>query len=210
MKVEESQHDGTSKDLKHNFEEGISRWSRLAYRAAYCILRCTADAEEITQEAVLRAYERLWQIREPERVGAWVQRIAWRLAQNKVRANKTRMRKEALRPRGQFHRETPIDHLIRTERSEHLWNAINALPKDLHAVTVLLGIEEYNIREVATMLRVAEGTVKSRSYRARRMLKHMLHKSSASHHREKLTAKRSQVDDLVTAEFIDSAEWQTE
>ena len=180
MKLELSEHGNSATDVQHNFEEGISRWSRLAYRAAYCILRSTADAEEVTQEAVLRAYERLWQIREPERVGSWVQRIAWRLAQNKLRANKTRMRKEALEPRERFNRDTPVDHMIRTERAERLWKAINALPRELHDVTILLGIEEQNIREVATILRVAEGTVKSRSYRARRILKHVLHESSAS------------------------------
>src|SRR5262245_34328014 len=178
MKLKLSEHDSAARAVKHNFEEGISRWSYLAYRAAYCILQCRADAEDVTQEAVSRAYERLWQIREPARVGSWVQRIAWRLAQNKLRANKRRMRKEGLQPRERFHRETPIDHLMRTERSARLWKAINALPKDLHAVTVLLSIEEHNIRDVATMLRVAEGTVKSRSYRARRILKRLLREST--------------------------------
>jgi RNA polymerase sigma-70 factor (ECF subfamily) len=189
MKLKLSEHDSAAGDVKHNFEEGISRWSCLAYRAAYCILRCTADAEEVTQEAVLRAYERLGQIREPARVGSWVQRIAWRLALNKLRANKIRMRKDELHPREHYGRESAIDHLINTERSARLWKAINSLPTDLRVVTVLLGIEEHNIREVATMLRVAEGTVKSRSYRARRMLKHMLHESSASRTKGKINGK---------------------
>jgi len=190
MKLELSEHGSAARDVKHNFEEGISRWSRLAYRAAYCILRSTADAEEVTQEAVLRAYERLWQIREPERVGSWVQRIAWRLAQNKMRANKTRMRKQGLGPRDHYRGESAIDQLIRAERSARLWTAINALPTDLRVVTVLVGIEERNIREVADMLRVAEGTIKSRSYRARRMLQHMLHEASASHAKGKVAGRR--------------------
>jgi DNA-directed RNA polymerase specialized sigma24 family protein len=59
MTLERFGHNSVIRDARHIFEEGVSRWWCLAYRAAYCILRSTADAEDVTQEALLRAYDRL-------------------------------------------------------------------------------------------------------------------------------------------------------
>jgi len=55
-----------------------------------------------------------------------------------------------------------------------LWQAIDALPDKLRLVTVLSGIEGHNIREVALLLALPEGTVKSRLFLARQLLKERL------------------------------------
>jgi len=60
------------------------------------------------------------------------------------------------------------------ELIKQVWQAIDALPEKLRSVTILAGIEEYNTREVAELLGLPEGTVKSRLHEARqRMRKHL-------------------------------------
>jgi RNA polymerase sigma-70 factor (ECF subfamily) len=67
-----------------------------------------------------------------------------------------------------------VDVVAARERAEHLWSAIEALPEKLRLVVVLSGIEGHDVREVAALLDVPEGTVKSRLFHARRQLKERL------------------------------------
>jgi RNA polymerase sigma-70 factor (ECF subfamily) len=60
------------------------------------------------------------------------------------------------------------------ERAEYLWRAIDALSEKLRIVIVLAGIQEHDIREVAALLALPEGTVKSRLFAARQQLKDAL------------------------------------
>ena len=61
-----------------------------------------------------------------------------------------------------------------SERADHLWKAIDALPERLRLPLVLAGIEGHDIREVACLLQVPEGTVKSRLFHARERMKESL------------------------------------
>ena len=64
--------------------------------------------------------------------------------------------------------------MVARERAEHLWQAIDSLPEKLRLVIVLAGIEGHDIREVAALLEVPDGTVKSRLFLARKQLKERL------------------------------------
>ena len=61
-----------------------------------------------------------------------------------------------------------------SERARRLWNAIDQLPDRFRLVVVLAAIEGYGTREVAELLGVPEGTVKSRMFEARRRLQEIL------------------------------------
>jgi RNA polymerase sigma-70 factor (ECF subfamily) len=69
---------------------------------------------------------------------------------------------------------SPVQSIIAQERAAQLWRAIDALPDKLRLVVVLAGIEEHDIREVAALLRLPEGTVKSRLFLARQRLKELM------------------------------------
>ena len=71
-------------------------------------------------------------------------------------------------------RDVPPDALIARERAAHLWAAIDRLPDKLRMVIVLAGIEEHDTAEVARLLDVPQGTVKSRLFLARQRLKEQL------------------------------------
>jgi RNA polymerase sigma-70 factor (ECF subfamily) len=69
---------------------------------------------------------------------------------------------------------TTGDTAIANERAAHVWQAIDALPEKLRLAMVLSGIEGHDIGEIASLLRVPEGTVKSRLFHARERMKESL------------------------------------
>src|ERR1700758_3651173 len=74
--------------LRREFEERLAECGPLAYRVARGGLRKSADAEDVAQGAVLRAYRRFERLRDRSRFRAWLVRIAFRLAIDRVRASK--------------------------------------------------------------------------------------------------------------------------
>ena len=70
--------------------------------------------------------------------------------------------------------ESAADLVAASERAAHVWRAIDALPPRLRLVVVLANIEGHDVRDVAQLLGIAEGTVKSRLFAARARLKEQL------------------------------------
>lgn len=159
-------------DLDQEFESDLAEFSKLAFRVAYGVLRHREDAEDVAQDALTKAYRNLGKLRERERLRAWLVRITWRLAIDHQRSHK---RRAGFEPTAHLAAaETTADILVSRERSARLWSAIDALPEKLRLVTVLAGIQEHDIREVALLLELPEGTVKSRLFLARQKLRELL------------------------------------
>ena len=155
--------------LEQEFEQRLADCPTLAYRVALGVLRNSAEAEDVAQEAMLRAYRNFHRLRERERFRAWLVRTAWRLALDRIRSAGRRERRElaAMRECG----EAGVENVAAAREFErHLATALDGLPEKLRMVMVLAAIEGYNTREVAKLLDVPEGTVKSRLHLARRRL----------------------------------------
>jgi RNA polymerase sigma-70 factor (ECF subfamily) len=95
------------------------------------------------------------------------------MAIDRLRSDRRRSTREAV-PVDAPAAATPVQAVIARERAEQLWRAIDALPDKLRLVIVLAGIEEHDVREVAILLDLPEGTVKSRLFLARQRLKELL------------------------------------
>src|SRR5262245_61817091 len=160
-------------DLEREFEARIAESSTLAFRVAYSVLRNREDAEEVAQEAFARAYRNFSKLRDRGRFRAWLVRITWRLAIDKQRAAKRRSLREQIHVEASEKTDC-LDSTISHELAKQVWRAIDGLPEKLRSVTSLAGIEEYNTREVAELLGLPEGTVKSRLHEARQRLKREL------------------------------------
>src|SRR5689334_14888865 len=137
-----------------DFEARLVESSTLAFRVAYSVLRHRQDAEDIAQDAFVRAYRRFNQLRDRERFRAWLVRMTWRLALDRRRGDKRRQLREALSAPAGFGAGEPhaadashVDDLVARERAEHLWNAIDALPEKIRVVVVLANIEGHDIAE---------------------------------------------------------------
>lgn len=154
--------------LEDEFEQRLGDSSRLAFRVAYGVLRQRQDAEDVAQEALVRAYRKLSSLRDRERFRAWLVRISWRLAIDHRRSGRRReLREQAAASEPQASAE---DLAAASEFRERLWRAIDALPEPLRIVAVLGGIEGYKMSELAALLELPEGTVKSRLHIARKQL----------------------------------------
>lgn len=159
--------------LSREFEERLADSSALAFRVAYSVLRHRQDAEDVAQEAFVRAHKSFRQLREREAFRAWLVRMTWRLALDKRRGEQRRTARElaALRPPAP---PTTEDTLIAEQRSARLWQAIDALPEKFRMVVVLASIEEQRVEDVAVLLKIPAGTVKSRLSEARKRLQELL------------------------------------
>jgi RNA polymerase sigma-70 factor (ECF subfamily) len=159
--------------LAREFEQRLADCPKLAYRVALGVLHNTAEAEDVAQEAMLRAYCNFHRLRDRERFRGWLVRMAFRLALDRIRAKGRRERREhdvtRLLEEGQ--REANVENLIASREFERqVAQALDALPEKLRIVMVLAAIEGYNTREVAKLAGRPEGTVKSRLFLARKKL----------------------------------------
>lgn len=157
--------------LREEFEATLGESSRLAFRVAYSVLRSREEAEDVAQEALVRAYRRFHQLRDQTRLRAWLVRITFRLALDQQRASRRRMVREHEAARALDEARTTGEA---TDETERLWRAIDQLPDGLRWPIVLAAIDGYDIRSVAALLDLPEGTVKSRLFRARQRLKELL------------------------------------
>jgi RNA polymerase sigma-70 factor (ECF subfamily) len=161
-------------ELKREFEARLAECSRLAFRVAFAVLRHRQDAEDVAQEAFVRAYRHFHELRNRDRFRAWLVRTAWRLALDQRRGDQRRLQRDSREPIERADGPTAMDAVLAEERAAHLWEAIDALPEKLRAVLILAAIEGMDIESVARLLSIPTGTVKSRLFLARQRLKEQL------------------------------------
>jgi RNA polymerase sigma-70 factor, ECF subfamily len=134
------------------------------------LLRNRQAAEELAQDALVRAYERLhlFDVRQPMK--PWLYKIAYRLAQQRRRAqSRETARQEVAATLHEQNRSDsgPAERLFADERSEMLWQAVSELPMAQRTAVVLYYRENLTVKEVAKALGVSPGTIKTHLFRAR-------------------------------------------
>ena len=155
--------------LTREFEARLAESATLAFRVAYAVLRHRQDAEDVAQEAMAQAYRSFARLQDRRRFRAWLVRIAWRMALNRHRHDERRQHRE--RAAHDARPDPSVEELVASHQFEaHLWRAVDALPDRLRSVVTLTAIAGHDVREVAELLDVPEGTVKSRLSRARKIL----------------------------------------
>lgn len=159
-------------DARREFEERLAECGPLAYRVARGVLRNTADAEDVAQEALFRAYRNFERLRERNRFRGWLVRISFRLALDRLRSAKRRVQRDILwsQPAHLPPPATAEDIAASNQFQGHLEQALNELPEKLRLVLMLSAMEGYTIDEIAVMVGVPVGTVKSRIFIGRKKL----------------------------------------
>jgi RNA polymerase sigma-70 factor (ECF subfamily) len=168
----ESVGEAAEADVRREFEERLAECGPLAYRVARGILRNTADAEDVAQEALLRAYRYFDRLRDRNRFRAWLVRIAFRLALDRLRSRKRSEVRDTLwsQPEHRPPAANAEDLAASNEFQTHLDRALEELPEKLRLVLLLAALEGHTIEEVAGMVGISTGTVKSRIFYARKQL----------------------------------------
>src|SRR5437762_2117250 len=121
------------------WESLLAENAPLAFRVARGVLRNDADAEDIAQEALLRAYRRFEQLREPQRFRGWLARVTFRLALDRARSAKRREQRETdwAHPVRFPAVPTAEDLAASSEFQGHFDRALDALPDKLRLVLLL-------------------------------------------------------------------------
>jgi RNA polymerase sigma-70 factor, ECF subfamily len=152
------------------FEALVRRQSRFVFRIAYALLRNSHDAEDAAQETFLKLYRnRGWIGIDNER--AFLARTTWRIAIDRLANSHTSIDSNN-DPVSPF--PNPEQQAIAANSHAFIHGMIDALPEVLRQSLALSTIDELNSREIATILGIPEGTVRTRLMRARQMLKQKL------------------------------------
>src|SRR5262245_45667182 len=93
-------------ELDPEFEQLLVESSSLAFRVAYGVLRQREDAEDVAQEAFIKAHRNFRRLRQRAAFRAWLVRLTWRLALDRQRANRRRAIRDGEHSRGTLRTES--------------------------------------------------------------------------------------------------------
>lgn len=160
------------------FEIIMRRYNQRLYRIARGILRDDAEAEDVMQDAYVRAYEHLAQFAGRSQFSTWLSRIAIHEALARLRR---RPRMEQLGPADSDAGESDMNLLANSLNPEQqtsaselgraLEEAILAIPEQYRLVLMMRDVEQMNTSETATALEISEENVKVRLHRARALVR---------------------------------------
>lgn len=133
------------------------------------------EAEEVTQEAFIRAFVKLDTFQRNSQFFTWIYRIAFNSALTRRRKKKARVSLDQVREDNGLEvagdSESVDEPVLRDERVSLVRRAINQLTEEHRRILVLREMDEFAYEEIAEILQISIGTVRSRLSRARRQLK---------------------------------------
>jgi RNA polymerase sigma-70 factor (ECF subfamily) len=158
------------------FEDLVMTYQHRVFGVALRMLGNAAEAQEVAQEAFVRAHRALGDFRGDAKLSTWLYAITSRLCLNRLASGERRLLRQGedalLRLADGAPR--PDAALERSELEAALQRAIAELPEDRRIVVVLRDLEGLSYEEIARVLELELGTVRSRLHRARADLKEKL------------------------------------
>jgi len=162
----------------------VKPYERRVYATALALLRNDADAQDVAQEAILKAFANLRQFRGESKFSTWLIQITVneaRMRQRKQRADLFEPIAELQDEEGAYTprdfadwREIPSEALERSEIRALLAKALASLAQKYREVFILRDVEQISIEETAEVLSISIASVKTRLLRARLMLRDIL------------------------------------
>jgi RNA polymerase sigma-70 factor, ECF subfamily len=163
------------------FEKLFERHRDLVYRFAYQMAPRRDDAEDIVQEAFIKAYQNLKRYRDEAKFTTWLLRITANLGTDRARMYNRRKSLEEREAAGSLtwmtvgnYSEDPIDNIEQDERRTMLRDAIAALPDHHKNAIIFRDIQEMEYDDIAEFFGCSVGGAKLRVLRARRALRDRL------------------------------------
>ncbi len=176
---------------RERFNELVDIYTQKLYRFAYGLLGNHHDAEEVVQDAFIRAYNALDSFRGDSSFETWMHRITMNLARNKFHWNRRRgegvnvslseppgSEQDSMDNSVEFelpdNSNAPDSLLEKLETQDNVIRGINSLPETLKEAMVLRHVKDMPYEEIASILDCKIGTVKSRIARGRELLREYL------------------------------------
>lgn len=167
------------------FEELVRPYERLVYLTAISVVGNSADAEEVSQEAILKAFSNLRTFRAESKFSTWLVHITYNEARMKLRKARRHLYESLEEPRSDGQgdywprdfadwRAIPSEVFEESEAARALQTAIQSLRPGYREVVILRDLQNLSTRDTAIALGLPEATVKTRLHRARLLLRDAL------------------------------------
>lgn len=164
----------------------VERYQHRLFGLAMVIVRDAGMAEEVTQDAFVRAFERLDQFKAVRPLYPWLATITIRVAQNRLRERRRGAQRAASSgaldssvSAASVSAASALSNMIADEQSLLVWQAVAALPHGERVAALLYYRDALPLRDVAVSLGVSPGTVKTLLFRARQHLRERLRDGDA-------------------------------
>jgi RNA polymerase sigma-70 factor (ECF subfamily) len=171
----------------NSFEALVRKYQKRMLNIAFRITDDYEDACEVTQDAFVAAYKGIDSFRGTARFSTWLTSITMNLSRNRHQQVQLKRRKEvhcndgptggensAFTPERTAPGPSALEQLERRVVHERLLHCIKALSIEFREAIVLRDLQDYSYGEICAILNIREGTVKSRLFRARDMVKDCL------------------------------------
>jgi RNA polymerase sigma-70 factor (ECF subfamily) len=149
---------------KDEFADLVIKNQISMYRLAMSILKNTTDAEDAVSESILIAYKHLSSLKKPDSFKAWIMTILSNVSKNMLKK----------REKIDLYKEMDLFEKNAKEDSNEIWELVLTLSEEYSQVVILYYYEGFTTKEIAKILHIPEGTVKSRLSRARNKLQQII------------------------------------
>jgi RNA polymerase sigma-70 factor (ECF subfamily) len=156
------------------FEILVRRYQRLVATAALRMGVPRQEVEDVTNEVFYKVYRSLNRYEPTHALSTWLYRITVNAALDRRRSRRHDSKMDEIPASLPDSRPSPLERAGEGERALRLRKAVDRLPRHYRAPLVLAHVEAMPLEEVARVLNLPEGTVKSRLFRARAMLKEII------------------------------------
>ncbi len=164
-------------DTSETITAMVEEYSTTLYRVAYSVTRNSAEAEDAVQEAFIRVLRNQHKLSEIRDLRVWLVRITWNVVLDRKRRTKVRPETEDL---SDLVRTLPAsdptaaENVISSQQCARILALIDKLPAKEREALLLSAVEELSTIQIAEVLSTTESSVRSRIFRARRLLSDLL------------------------------------
>lgn len=165
------------------FEDVVTIFQHRIYQHCYRMIGNKHEAEELAQEAFIRAYMNIHSFDHERKFSTWLYRIATNVTIDRLRKRKPDYYLDAELPRSEgltmyatlpSGESLPDDEVERFELQQYIHNEIASLSPIYRTIIMLRYLEEFSLKEISEILDIPLGTVKTRIYRGRELLRKKL------------------------------------
>jgi RNA polymerase sigma-70 factor, ECF subfamily len=167
---------------RDEFRTFVERYQSMVFRTCMGFLHDKDDADDLTQEVFIQAYQSLNKFKGDSAFSTWIYRIAVNASLNRVRKNSRSPilnRLDSLFSTGKereisfpsYDTEDPENILIRLEKSKWIQNALDSLPENQRTAIVLSKYDDLSQKDISKIMMITEGAVESLIQRAKANLK---------------------------------------
>jgi len=159
------------------FRQLVEEYQRMVFRTCIGIVHDADDADDVTQEVFIEAFNSIDTFRADSKISTWLYRIAVNKSLNHIRANK---RKRLFQSLGFSNSpdvadmSIPVDAIENQQRKKIMYAAIDSLPENQRTAFVLHKIEDLSYKEIAEIMGVSLSSIESLIFRAKQNLQKKL------------------------------------